>query len=659
MRTIDNESEKGPTIFKEEITVEEVSLQSSVKHSDDDLTTGENQADDSTRGTEFVPEITGVEYEEYVLKGSIEPHIDFKVEESVEKEINIDLNLPEDAKSEDRPKRQDIILAEEYQYQVPKDAYLGDRPYGVDMSIRTEDEVSELPDSEIASLVSDRKELGRRDSRDSDVSISDREYSDKDDENVVISEDESDEERPAEKPFGMAQPKIDATKPVIGESDFDLTLGTPSEISEFTLRTPVPPNEMVEKPKVESDYSKSSTSDTSEPSSSDRSNLSHSSDHNELADKPVEVDDSLDETESIGAIPERVYGDVYMQEISRLRNEPFISDTKQAQPLDTDILNRQEANEDDIDEKVHSISQGPERHIVVSENEESETGDSDEEEEKRKSYLLDEPGKADSFRNIGETFESPDNKKPSDKDYLFAQESRRPRYKGYIRSETPDSESDVPHETDESNFDVTTDLETTGDQEMIAELVADLEADLTPAAGAGQISDSSKTTDDESSTIKEEFITLVDSLERKPQQLIEVKDYVSSSEDESPKKTILIGQTEDRSESPVIVSGLSSAELELSRITEEAEESAEDSESESTASAESVKYVEVSAIRDEVLQQIPEESESVDVSMEMGKEDISDTSFDVDDSFNVEGPLARSTLGRDSLDHINQVIGIS
>lgn len=566
------ECEKGPAIFKEEIVVEE----------DEGTPEDGSERPDDDSDREYVPEITGVEYDAYQFEQRQSP--EFVVDVNSEdrpipsprslNNITVDayIDVHDNKQIELKP---ETDFGEDYGFKIPHDAFMTDRQFGVDMSVRTEDEVSELPESEIASLISDRRpELERRDS---DVSLSDREYSDKDDENVVISDTDSDS------PF--------TAKQVINLDDGQ---------------------------KVKTDYSEEKPDRKSSTSSSEDSD----SVHEEPADvKSVEqeyLDESFDESESIGAIPARVFGDQYMQEVNRLRDESNL--------------------------QVPSKELEPERNITASEGKSSESSSSDsgdDEPKSKKPFILDAEDTHEIFATDKELFE------PGETD-------QQPMYGGYqygkglpvpklqLKRESSDSESDVPVETDESMFDVTTDLETTVDLEASVDKIESPDGTIE----ASDRDTPSRTTDDDSSTIKEEFITHVDSLERTPTQLIEIKDYASSSEDEGLKAQ-LYGGPDDRGESPDMHTGFV-ADLELSRITEDEEpesDEGETSDTDSTTSAESVRQVDITPVHEEVLHTVDEVPESVNVSIEVPHErELSDTSFNVDESYSVEGPLAKSTL---------------
>lgn len=630
MANLDNEYEKGPAIFKEEIIVEDhVVLPTEeetqeVDSAEETTKHGELKRQGTESSEEYVPEITGVEFDAFLIpkKGEAQITADFESKTHARQPLGFTADIEVDEQKE-KAIKPEIDLKEEYGFQIPKEHYITDKQFGVDMSVRTEDEVSELPDSEIASLMSDRKaELERRDS---DVSLSDREYSDKDDENVIISDTES----VTESPF--------TAKQVIKLDD--------------------------EKVEVVEDKSESSEGSSREQSSSSEEKESHK-DSKEVdndigvnkADQEV-LDESFDESESLGAIPAKVYGDQYMQEINRLRDRPFTQGPEQYQTTEELVGQIEEtpAGISGLEKVKPKVYDKPVRHVVTSENESSESSESEESDEyqRKKKYVLDsnEREAIDKLGTVPEVYLSGDNdERPPDGEYPYGKGLPVPRLK--LKRESSDSESDMPVETDESMFDATTDLETTVDLESTLDKGESPEA----AAEASDRDTPGKTTDEDSSTIKDEFITHVDSLEMKPEHSMEVREYVSSEEEEGQKPyQPLIRDEDERSETPEIHTGFS-AELELSRITED-EEPESDESSESSSSAESVRQVDI-PLRDEVLQTVPEESESADVSMEIPHEgEISDTSFDVDESFNIEGPLARSTMVREQHTHLEVIFG--
>lgn len=620
MKNLDSEHEKGPAIFKEEIVVEDHTVLPTEEESqevDEDVDgtskRGELLRQDTESSEEYIPEITGVEFDAFLIqkRQASEPQITtaFESKQHLQAPLGFTADVEIDEKiAKEKDIKTEIELKEEYEFKIPKEGYISDKHFGVDMSVRTEDEVSELPDSEIASLMSDRKaELERRDS---DVSLSDREYSDKDDENVIISDTESETESP------------------------------------FTAKQVI----RLDDEKTKSLKEKSESSDESSSSEESEKHTGEAEENQGMQTTEQEaLDESYDESESLGAIPARVYGDQYMQEISRLRDRPVTQGPERYQTTE-EVLEETEQTPSDLRalEKVKpKVYDRPERHIVASEDESSEGSESGEsgEPEKKKKYILDSDEKEhkDKIGTVPEMYLAGEgDERPPYGEYPYGKGLPVPRLK--LKRESSDSESDIPVETDESMFDATTDLETTVDLEST------LEKGESPDA-AVEVSDRDtpgKTTDEDSSTIKEEFITLVDSLEMKPKHEMEVREYISSEEDEGQKTPhIHIRVEEDRSETPEIHTGFSE-EMELSRITEDEEpQSDESSDSESTTSADSVRQVEI-PLRDDILHTVPEESESADVSMEIPHEgEISDTSFDVEESFNVEGPLARSTLVRE------------
>ena len=538
MKNVDSAYEQGPAIFKEEIYVEESPILNAEESSSRDTTDSSNPDDktsDHRRSPEAVPDI-------------VEDIIQEEPEEELEDQLKLDLNEPR--------VKLGVDVREELGYRIPMDAYGAERVYGLDlMSVRTEDEVSELPDSEIASLISDRKaELERRDS---DVSLSDREYSDKDDDdNVVISDSDED------------------SKP----------LYSPRKTQD----------------KSSEDQSESST----DSSKSDRETQQEVTEQEQTV-----LDESFEGSESLGAIPARVYGDQYFQEINNIRGQLYAPDSviaEHAKPADEPV------NVPDFSQELIDLSM---QNVNKSDKESDSSHESDDE---------DKPDITDNDEILID-IEVPEKVAP----VAFARLN--------LDRESSDSESDLPNETRESNLDITTDLETTGDLETTMEREEAHQA----ALAASDRDTPSKTTTDDDSTVKEEFYTNVDP-NAAPQQMILIKDYVSSSEDETQRIQLVAMYPEDRSDSPVIESGFVE-ETELSRISEE-HETDETSDTDSTNSADSVRHVDI-PIRDEVLQTVLEESESGEVSMEMPQEgDISDTSFDVDQSYNVESPLAKSTL---------------
>ena len=625
MTNVDNENEKVPAIFKEEIYVEdhsELPAEEYSQETEESSKPRELKRQGTGSSDEYIPEITGVEFDAFLIEKQPEPQIFTEFETKIQPQQNFPkytANVEVDEQSpREKPVKPEIDFKEEYQFKIPTEGYMHERPYGYDMSVRTEDEVSELPDSEIASLISDRKAEERRDS---DVSLSDREYSDKDDENVIISDCEAD----TEIPFTPKQ---------------DIKLDDKS----------------VDKIEVKSDKSEESSDEkSSSTDSSDKSPREPKVPISAPAEQ-VDLDVSFEESESLGAIPARVFGDQYMQEINRLRDGPFNQGTEQYQEPESEVYKSEKtpSDTDNIEKVKPAIYEKPERNIIASDNASSESSDSDDQDipEKKKRYILDrdEPGSGDKFGTVPEFYMAGESdERPTEGEYPYGKGLPVPKLR--LKRESSDSESDVPGETDESMFDNTTDLETTVDLETSPHKGESPDAVI-------HISDRDtpgKTTDEDSSTIKEEFITLVDSLEMKPEHMMEVKDYISSEEDEGQKYQPHVRVGEDRSESPEIHSGFAE-ELELSRITED-EEPQSDDDTSSTTSAESVRQVEI-PLRDEVLQTVPEESESAEVSMEIPHEgEISDTSFDVEESFNVEGPLARSTLVGEELTPQEVIMG--
>ena len=611
MTNLDSEHEKGPAIFKEEIIVEDhpvLQSEEPEEYSPWETTAPKpasrieelrrQESAESGGSTEYVPEITDVEYDQYLMQRRspglgaarfeseiVDQSDDNMFTQTAPARLNVEYDVEiEDARREEREERPEITF--ENDYQLPKDAFGVEKPYGLDlMSVRTEDEVSELPDSEIASLMSDRKaELERRDS---DVSLSDREYSDKDDENVVISDTDS------ESPLS-AKSKPKKKTSVSDEDDKD-----------------------------KSESSKSSVSDKEEDRD-EKVKVTEGGDMNESFD---------DESESLG-VPSRVYGGQYLEEINKLQ-QSFTHE-----PKDEPAVDRYKPEE--------SKAVLPERNIIVSPDEKSETSssesESDEEKTKKaKKYILeDDDNESDRLKDSREVFEEAEEADSPRGDYPYGSKPFIPKLQ--LKRESSDSDSDAPFETEESNLDITTDLETTVDLETTAEKdkIA-LDESIPEESPTSEQESAEKSTTDDSSTIKEEFITRVDSLDQRPLQIIEVRDYVSSDDD----VPAVAAHVDIRSESPEIETGFAN-ELDLSCIAEETEEAESDEESESSStSADSVRHVEI-PLRDDVLHTVPEEPESADVSMEVPREgEISDTSFDVEESLHVEGPLARSTLGPD------------
>lgn len=542
MKNIESDYEKGPAIFKEEIFVEDTPILHAEQLPTESTGTFESKSESGPKEVSVVPDSDDSSHDKVGDRAeSPEAMPDIVADILINEPEIIDIKDDHDGNYGEvlnDQEKSEMDVQEEYGYRIPFGGYAADRQYGLDlMSVRTEDEVSELPDSEIASLISDRRpELERRDS---DVSLSDREYSDKDDENVIISDSDEDD-----KPTFM------------------------------------------DKKEEKTGYFCKEPEEKSDSGVSDKTNA------NVVAPTaPATLDDSFEESESLGAIPARVYGLQYLEEINKFKGQPLAAEL--------DSAGMHEVRSEDI-VKPHVDLQAS----LEEKNSEGSSSDSE-----------------------------------VDKDALNKTEDefKVPRLK--LEKESSDSESDIPRETDESNLNITTDLETTVDLE------GTFEREKTPDDDkiTSDRDTPSKTTDDDSSTIKEEFMTQVDSLDMKLQQPIQIKEYVSSSEDEVPRiQPGPYGLV--RSDSPVYESGLVD-DMELSRITEEAEpDSDETSDTDSSTSADSVRHVEI-PVRDEVLQTVPEESESAEVSMEMPVEgEISDTSFDVDESFNVESPLAKSTL---------------
>lgn len=542
MKNVESDYEKGPAIFKEEIFVEDTPILHAEQLPTESTGTSESISESGPKEVSVIPDSDDSSHDKVGERAeSPEAMPDIVADILINEPEIIDIKDDHDGnygEGLNDQEKSEMNVQEEYGYRIPFGGYALDRQYGLDlMSVRTEDEVSELPDSEIASLISDRRpELERRDS---DVSLSDREYSDKDDENVIISDSDED------------------NKPTFMDTKEEKTGDFCKEPEE----------------KLDSCVSDKSNANVVAPTA------------------PAALDDSFEESESLGAIPARVYGQQYLEEINKFKGQPL------AVELDSAGMH-EVGSEDNVKPHVDLQTSLEEKN--------SESSSSDSEVDK------------DAVNKTEDVF-------------------KVPRLK--LEKESSDSESDIPRETDESNLNITTDLETTVDLE------GTFEKEKTPDDDkiTSDRDTPSKTTDDDSSTIKEEFMTHVDSLDMKLQQPIQIKEYVSSSEDEVPRiQPGPYGLV--RSDSPVYESGLVD-DMELSRITEEAEpDSDETSDTDSSTSADSVRHVEI-PVRDEVLQTVPEESESAEVSMEMPVEgEISDTSFDVDESFNVESPLAKSTL---------------
>ena len=650
MKHIDSGFDQGPTIFKEEIYSQEVPF-SFYKDQDIDVIEEEDEDED-----EFVPEISGVEYDEFLVQKEMSPE---KLTPDITSQINVDaqeiregppgkdftprfeVDISETQKHEpldlrldlsafksseesDEKEQEDLETTgevelpsklpepdfdEQYEFKIPKEGYpfLTDKQFAVDMSVRTEDEVSELPESEIASMISDRKETERRDS---DVSLSDNEYPDKVDD-VTLS-DSSDEapftakpSRPLEKHIEI----IEEPKRIIGESDFDISLGTATEIStDVTMGTEVEPKQEVEKKPVVIDLA-----DDNEPVDGDYIPS--------VLKQEVEEESPDEYDESIGAIPPKVFGDKYMEEVQKLKNQQmgidttvkgsFESEKDKPKPLEPE--EQEDENEFESDEDLKDGETRPKRKLIL-----ERKLDKDKLKAYPETYL---PGEGDEL--------------PKDGTYPYGKGSPRPKYKPFQKSEDSEtSESEETTSLSEGSF-----LVPSSDSHRVSE-----ESLETPVKSPEEAVDS--TTESES-TIKDEFITKVESLDERPQQLISVREYISSEEEE-PKEFMSTTDSYDfevRSETPVIETGFS-AELELSRITEDEEPEGTESES-SEVSQESVQEVQGYGIREEPLQKIPEEGETVDVTVDMPKQrksipkegEVVEEAFTVEESLQAEAGL--------------------
>ena len=657
MKHLDSDFEKGPTIFKEEITSQEVPF-----------VIPKEPEKETTEEEEFVPEISGVEYDEFLVPRpdsteklqlttqinvdaqevkegpsdkDLKPRFEVDVSEAqVQEPLDLRLDLSafkssdeSDEKEPERvettgeleaPKKPEPEFDEQYQFKIPKEGYpfLADKHFAVDMSVRTEDEVSELPESEIASMISDRKEIERRES---DVSLSDNEYSEKGDD-VSISDSSEESPYTTKKPAPFKEMEVsEQPKPLIGESDFDITLGTPSEVStDVTFGTDVAP-----------------TSDTKQLSQAEEAEADKSmQEYAETVLKQAVDEESPDEyDESIGAIPAKVFGEVYMEEISKLTEKPIAADAVfQAGP---GVVSTEE-------DKLKEIQPDKEESPIIDvEEEEYESGEEeivDGVARPKRRFLLHERGDRDKLKAYPETYLADQDETPKDGTYVYGEGSPRPKLRHFQKlDDSETSESEATTSPSEGSF-----LVPSSDSHRQSE-----ESIETPIRSEEEAQDSTveETTESES-TIKEEFITKVDSLDEQPQQLISVREYISSEEEEQ-RDFVVTADTYDydvRAESPIIETGFS-AELELSRITEDEEPEGTESES-SEVSQESVQEVPGYTFRDEALQQIPEEGEPVDVTVEVleerermhGKGEVIEEEFTLEQSLQAEAQAPAAGL---------------
>lgn len=612
MKHLDSDFEKGPAIFKEQITTEDVPL----------AYPREAEKPDEE---EYVPEISGVEYDQFLVPREQSPEalqltsqinvdaqeireapsgrdlapiyeVEVHEEQSQEPlDLRLDLSAFKSSEESDEkePERIDITgeieapgkpepdFNEQYEFKIPKEGYpyVADKQYAVDMSVRTEDEVSELPESEIASMISDRKEIDRRDS---DVSLSDTEYPEKMDD-VSISD--SSEEAPyiSKKPLpAKGTEKSEEPKGIIGESDFDISLGTPSEIStDVTLGIELGATPKTEKEtkleKEEVEFISDAMKDAID------------------AESPDEYD------ESIGAIPAKVFGDVYMEEIAKLTGKPIAADV---------VFQAAPSAETSEKEKVKELQ--PEKDELASVDVEEKEYESGEEETDRglgkpkRRFLLHEKKDRDKYKDYPESFYADEEDALRDGTYIYGDGVPRPKLKLFQRlDESETSESEATTSPSEGSF-----------------LVPSSESQRQSEESIGTPIKSEEETTESESTIKEEFITKVESLDEKPQQLISVREYLSSEEDEQ-KDFVSTGDSFEfdvRTESPVIETGFTTELMsDLSRITEDEEPEGTESES-SEISQDSVQEVPGFTQREEPLHQIPEEGETVDITLGADKE---------------------------------------
>ena len=651
MKHIDSGFDKGPTIFKEEITTQEGPLPYSK----------EPEGGVIEEEEEFVPEIAGVEYDEFIVQKEMSPeklkpditsqiNVDaqeireapsgkdltprFEVDVSeVQKheplDLRLDLSAFKSSEESDEKEAEDVEVTgeveipsklpepdfdEQYEFKIPKEGYpyITDKQFAVDMSVRTEDEVSELPESEIASIISDRKEMERRES---DVSLSDNEYPEKvDDVSISDSSEESPFTTKHPMPLKKEVEKTEEPKRIIGESDFDISLGTATEIAtEATLGTETEPA-----PEVEKKPQKEELGGVVEPVEGEyvRSVLKQAVDE----ESPDEYD------ESIGAIPAKVFGDVYMEEVLRLTDKQIAADTTiQAVPGV------------ESGEKEEAKPVIPEKEMPSAEEEEEyESGEDmkDGVPRPKRKIILERKKDKDKFKAYPEMLLPDEGEEvPKDGKYIYGKGSPRPKMKPFQKfDESESSESEETTSPSEGSFLIPSSDSHRQSEESVETSIRSPEEALDSTV--------EETTESES-TIKEEFITKVESLEEQPQQLISVREYISSEEEE-PKEFMSTTDSYDfdvRSETPIIETGFS-AELELSRITEDEEPEETESES-SEVSQESVQEVPGFTFRDETLQKIPEEGEMVDVSLEMpkGREKIPQEGEVIEEAFTVEESL--------------------
>ena len=609
MKHLESDFEKGPTIFKEQITTEDIPLAYPRE-------AGKAESDEE----EYVPEISGVDYDEYLVPRDQHPEqlqltsqinvdaqeireapsgrdlapiyeVEVHEEQSQEPlDLRLDLSAFKSSEESDEKEPEKVKITgeieapgksepdfdEQYEFKIPKEVYpfIADKQFAVDMSVRTEDEVSELPESEIASMISDRKEIDRRDS---DVSLSDTEYTEKLDD-VSVSDTSEDSPYITKKPvLAKETEKTEEPKRIIGESDFDISLGTPSQIStDVTLSTEL---EAASKTEKETEFDKEEIEIISDAMREAIDNES-----------PDEYD------ESIGAIPAKVFGDVYMEEVSKLTEKPIAADAV-FQPAPSAEKPKEEKLKETQSEKDEVAGIDVEEQEYESEDERTQDGS----DKPKRRFLLHERKDRDKFREYPESFLADDDEELKDGTYIYGEGMPRPKLKpfqGVEESETSESEAT----TTEGSFLVPSSDSLRPSEESVG----------TPVR-------SEEETTESESTIKEEFITKVDSLDERPQQMISVKEYLSS-EDEEQKDFVSTGDSFEfdlRTESPVIETGFSADLSELSRITEDEEPEGTESET-SEISQESVQEVPGFTHIEETLGQIPEEGETETVDITLG-----------------------------------------
>ena len=601
MKHLESDFDKGPTIFKEQITTETVPLAYPRE-------AGKVESDEE----EYIPEISGVEYDEFLVPRDHKPeqlqltsqiNVDaqeireapsatdlspiYEVEVHEEQaheplDLRLDLSAFKSSEESDEkeleklqvtgeieaPGKSEPDFDEQYEFKIPKEGYpfIPDKQFAVDMSVRTEDEVSELPESEIASMISDRKEIDRRDS---DVSLSDTEYTEKLDD-VSVSDASEDSPYITKKPVAVTEIEKTDEQPkrIIGESDFDISLGTPSQIStDVTLGTEV---EAALKTEKEPEFEKEEIEIISDAMREAMDNES-----------PDEYD------ESIGAIPAKVFGDVYMDEVSKLTEKPIAADAvfqatpKGERPDEDKVKETQSEKEVDVEDK------------------DIESGDEETKDKPKRRFLLHEKNDQDRLKEYPESFYADKDEALKDGTYIYGEGMPRPKLKpfqGQEESETSESEAT----TTEGSF-----------------LVPSSDSHRPSEESVGTPVKSEEETTESESTIKEEFITKVESLDERPQQTISVKEYLSS-EDEEQKDFVSTGDSFEfdvRTESSLIDTGYSADLSELSRITED--EEPDESET-SEISQESVQEAPGFTHAEETLGQIPEEGETETVDITLG-----------------------------------------